>query len=204
MEDVTVKEEAWTALQQLERSNKDIVDLGTIEAAEVAGPQKNAAGANPSNLGELVPGHLSPIQQRQLTHLLESYRDIFSHNDEDIGQTPMLEHTINTQGPPVRLPYLSQNPTVRREEAEQVQQMLESGVIRPSSSPWVSLVIMVQKKESKLCFCLDFRQLNAATVKDAQPLPHIDDLLDALHGACWFSMLDLKSSYCEVNKPKTE
>ena len=79
----------------------------------------------------------------------------------------------------------------------QVQQMLSSSVIRPSNSPWASPVVMVKKKDSSLQFCVDFRQLNAATIKDAHPIPRIDDLLDALHGARW-STLDLKSGYCQV------
>ena len=81
----------------------------------------------------------------------------------------------------------------------QVQQMLASNVIRPSNSPWASPVVMMKKKkDGSLRFCVDFRQLNVVTIKDAHPLPWIDDFLDALHGARWFSTLDLKSGYWQA------
>ena len=80
----------------------------------------------------------------------------------------------------------------------QVQQNLASDVIQPSNSPWASPVLMVKKKDGSLRFCVDFRQFNAATIKDTHPLPRIDDLLDALHRARWFSTLDLKSGYWQV------
>ena len=80
----------------------------------------------------------------------------------------------------------------------QVQQMLSSGVIRPANSPCASPVVMVKNKDGSLRFCVDFRQLNAATIKDAHSIPRIDDLLDVLHSARWFSTLDLKSGYWQV------
>ena len=149
-----------------------------------------------------LPERLSPLQQQQLNELFCEFSDVFSRGEDDLGNTPLLEHAIETHGPPLRQPYRRQNPAVRREEMAQVQQMLSSNVIRPSNSPWASPVVMVRKKDSSLRFCVDFRQLNAATVKDAHPLPRIDDLLDALHGAKWFSTLDLKSGYWQV--PITE
>ena len=145
-----------------------------------------------------LPECLSPLQQQQLNELFKEFQDVFSQGDDDLGNTPLLEHGIETHGPPLRQPYRRQNPTVRREEMTQVQQMLSSNVIRPSNSPWASPVVMVRKKDGSLSFCVDFRQLNAATVKDAHSLPRIDDLLDALHGARWFSTLDLKSGYWQV------
>ena len=145
-----------------------------------------------------VPEHLSPLQQQQLNGLFKEFSDVFSQGEDDLGCTPLLEHTIETHGPPLHQPYRRQNPTVRREEMAQVQQMLASDVIRPFNSPWALPVAMVKKKDGSLRFCIDFRQLNAATVKDVHPLPRINDLLDALHGARWFSTLDLKSGYWQV------
>ena len=149
-----------------------------------------------------LPERLSPLQQQQLNELFREFSDVFSRGEDDLGNTPLVEHAIETHGPQLRQPYCRQNPTVRREEMAQVQQMLSSNVIRPSNSPWTSPVVMVRKKDGSLRFCVDFHQLNAATVKEAHPLPRINDLLDALHGAKWFSTLDLKSGYWQV--PNTE
>ena len=148
-----------------------------------------------------LPERLSPLQQQQLNDLFREFSDIFSQGEDDLGSTPLLEHTIETHRPPLRQPYWWQNPAVRREEVAQVQQMLASNVIHPSNSPCGSPVVMV-RKDSSLHFCVNFRQLNAATVKDVHPLPRIDDLLDALHGARWFSTLNVKSGYWQV--PITE
>ena len=156
-----------------------------------------------------MPEHLSLLQQQQLNGLFKEFSDVFSQGEDDLGWTPLLEHTIETHGPLLRQPYRRQNPAVRQEEMAQVQQMLASDVIRPSNSPWALPVVMVKEKDGSLRFCVDFRQLNAATVKDAHPLPRIDDFLDALHGARWFSTLNLKSGYWQVpimerDKEKTE
>ena len=149
-----------------------------------------------------LPECLSPLQQQQLNELFCEFSDVFRRGENDLGNTPLLEHAIETHGPPLRQPYRRQNSAVCREEMVQVQQMLSNNVICPSNSPWASPVVMVRKKDGSLRFCVDFRQLNAATTKDAHPLPRIDDLLDTLHGAKWFSTLDLKSGYWQV--PITE
>ena len=74
-----------------------------------------------------------------------------------------------------------------REEADKLlEDMLKRGVLEPSSSPWSSGVVLVKKKDGLTRFCVDYRRLNKVTLKDAYPLPRIDDMLDSLSGVPGF------------------
>ena len=169
-------------------------NIGVLEVVTVADAPSSTSKPWPMHQPPVLE-YLSLLQQQQLNKLFKEFSDVFSQGEDDLGCTPVLEHIIETHRPPLCQPYRHQNPAVRREEMAQVQQMLASNIIRPSNSPWASLVVMVKKKGGSLHFCVDFRQLNTATVKEGHPLPRIDDLLNALHGARWFSTLDLKSGY---------
>ena len=76
--------------------------------------------------------------------------------------------------------------------------MLDKGVIEPGGGPWASPIVLVKKKSGEWRFCSDYRKLNEVTKKDAYPLPRIDDTLDMLSGAKYFSTLDLASGYWQV------
>jgi hypothetical protein len=76
--------------------------------------------------------------------------------------------------------------------------MKGKGVIEESEGPWSSPVVLVRKKNGDLRFCVDYRKLNDVTKKYCFPLPRIDDTLDTLEGAKWFSTLDLNSGYWQV------
>ena len=81
---------------------------------------------------------------------------------------------------------------------EEIRRMLENNLITESTSPWASPVVLVSKKNGKKRFCVDYRKLNAITKKNAYPLPQIDEMLDSLAGATYFSTLDLMSGYWQV------
>lgn len=79
-----------------------------------------------------------------------------------------------------------------------LEQLAASGIIRPSHSPWASNVVLVRKQDGKLRMCVDYRQLNKRTVKDSYALPRIDEILDTLSGSKYFTVLDMKSGYHQV------
>ena len=79
-----------------------------------------------------------------------------------------------------------------------VNEMEERGIVQPSSSPWASPVVLVPKKDGSMRFCVDFRRLNSITRKDVYPLPRVDDILDTLGNAQYFTTLDLASGYWQV------
>ena len=82
--------------------------------------------------------------------------------------------------------------------------MLRRGVIEPSMSPWASAIVLVKKKDGSTRFCVDYRRLKNFTIKDAYPLPRIDESLDQLSGAQWFSTLDMNSGYWQIELDPTD
>ncbi|GFW56030.1 retrovirus-related Pol polyprotein from transposon 412 [Trichonephila clavipes] len=142
---------------------------------------------------------LSPRTEKLRRKTVQEFEDVFSRNSSDIGHTTVTQHRIDTADhPPIkqhprRLPFAKQE-----EVGTLLREMQENDIIEPSSSPWASPIVLVRKKAGSTRFCVDYRKLNDVTKKDSYPLPRIDDTLDTLSGHKWFSTLDLKSGYWQV------
>jgi len=107
----------------------------------------------------------------------------------------MEHHIITENAQPVnRKPYRIPH-ALTDEINDQIQEMLENDIIRPSSSPWNAPIILVKKKDNSTRFVCDFRGLNEVTKKDSYPLPHIRDVIDKMHSAQYWTTLDAASAY---------
>ena len=142
---------------------------------------------------------LDKFQKEEVKRLLTEYADVFSRDSTDLGKTDVVQHQINTgTATPIRQPP-RRLPLVQREEAvKAVYEMENQEILEPSSSPWSSPIVLVRKKDGSLRFCVDYRKLNEVTKKDSYPLPRIDNTLQSLAGSKWFSTLDLRSGYWQV------
>lgn len=142
---------------------------------------------------------MTPDQRARLVEMLQRNIGVFASDPKRTPTTNLAQHRIDTgSAPPVAVPQYRVSPEQRAVIDAQAQEMLENGVIQPSKSPYSSPVLLVKKSDGKDRFCVDFRKLNLQTKKDVYPLPRVDDVLDALGKADFFSVLDLQSGFWQI------
>ena len=120
---------------------------------------------------------LTRRQKNQLDGLLSEFQDRFSTSSTDVGRTTTLKHIIETTGTPHKLRAYRQPQAHQKPLKEQLDQMLQNGIIRYSKSPWSSPCFLVKKKDGSFRFIVDYRRLNDKTIKDCFPLPLIDEII---------------------------
>ncbi|KAK8756781.1 hypothetical protein V5799_000517 [Amblyomma americanum] len=174
-----------------------------VSAVRSVPPSSNCRDSDvppPDEYAKMIAADLLPGQAHDLRYLLSSFRDIFDFDDRPLVRTSVVTHRINTgdAAPIHRRPYRVSS-TERTIIQQEVDKMLSKDIIEPSSSPWASPVVLVKKKDGSWRFCVDYRHLNNITKKDVYPLPRIDDALDCLHGAKFFSSIDLRSGYWQIS-----
>ena len=178
-----------------------------LDGEECTGRPSVAPAVDPEVM--LLDEHLRPVTQNiditgnqlhKAVDLIKRYQDVFVAPDGKLGKTKACEgHRVVTGDTlPVRQ-RLRRVPPKRRKVIEDfVQDLLAQGCIKPSKSDWATPVVIVTKKDGSPRFCLDYRKLNAVTIKDAFPLPRIDDALDQLANRKYYCTLDLASGYYQL------
>lgn len=156
-------------------------------------PDKNVEKCYDVNIG------LSKNDYQSVHNLVQEFEDIFAWSIEELGHTQLVKHRIDTTDeiPVVSRPYRVSH-AERKIINNQVEEMLENGIIRKSQSPYSSPVVLVPKKDGDMRFCVNYKKLNAKTIKNVYPLPVIDDILTYLGDAKYFSSLDMFSGYWQV------
>lgn len=141
-----------------------------------------------------------PIQELlvEFAHLFEEPSDLPPRRQCD-HQIPLIPGA-----PPVAVRQYRYKPALKDEIEKQVAEMLQSGLVQPSSNSFSSPVLLVRKKDGSWRFCVDYRMLNAITVKSKFPIPVIDELLDELSEAKWFSCLDLRAGFNQIRLAPSE
>ncbi len=165
-------------------------DVRVMSAAKLSVQSEAEVNVLPEHLCELIERCSEGLEEDEVSDavkLLTEYQDVFSTGEFDIGRTSLIKHRIDTPGArPVRQPLRRSSPEQRAEVERQVHELQERNLVQPSDSAWASPVVLVGKKDGSKRLCIDYRNFNEATVKDAYPLPRIEDSLDALGGAKYF------------------
>lgn len=148
--------------------------------------------------------HLTQADRQHIEPVLLKYAHVF-HDEEsnDFKGTNVVEHQIlEGDTAPIRRPLYRTPYALRQEMQDQVQKMLDRGVIRESTSPWAAPSILVPKRsldgKPKYRFCVDFQALNSVTKFDSYPLPLLEEATSALHGSKYFSVLVCHRGFWQV------
>jgi hypothetical protein len=177
---------------------------GNIACAERAVTVTNHQGSTvtcliQSSLSDSMVNHIQAESPEDVP-IVQEFADVFP--DELPGMPPErdVEFTINLvpgTKPIAKNAYRLAAPELA-ELKKQLKDLQQKGFIRPTASPWGAPVLFVKKKDGSMRLCVDYRDLNAVTIKNKYPLPQIDDLFDQLKGAKFFSKIDLRSGYHQL------
>lgn len=161
---------------------------------------------HPPAVFDLTVVELQLIQEQQsnpvpdeIQLLLDQFSDVFAAPTQ-LPPRRACDHQIPliAGAQPVNIRPYRYSPELKTEIEKQIAEMLQSGIIKPSTSPFASPIIMARKKDGSWRLCVDYRHLNLLTVKSKYPPPIIDELLDELAGASWFTKLDLRVGYHQI------
>lgn len=144
----------------------------------------------------------SPLTQEwkdRVTQSLTAYADVFAQHDLDFGYTSKVKHHIKVKD---ETPFKQKSRPIHPNDYEAVrkhlQALLDAGVICESESPYSSPIVVIRKKNGDIRLCIDYRKLNTLMIRDAYALPNLEEAFATLAGSKWFSVMDLKSGYYQI------
>ena len=145
------------------------------------------------------PSILSKENIKEFKKIIPHVEAVIAKDLKNLNACNVRYHEVKTGNvTPIYISPYRKSMAERELIQEHVKEMLDANIIRPSSSPWSSPVIMIPKPDGSIRFCVDYRKLNACTENDHFPMPRIDDIFDALEGSLIYSTLDLKSGYWQI------
>lgn len=172
------------------------VTKDSLLAAPCAGVCSNTKGSITFDFG------VSPLPEEwkaRITKKLNSIPEVFALSDLDYGHTTEVKHRIRLSDP---TPFKQRARPIHPSDLEAVRlhlkELCDANIIRESESPFASPIVVVKKKNGAIRLCVDYRKLNSQTIKDAYALPNIEEAFASLTGSKWFSVMDLKSGYYQV------
>lgn len=206
LSDADIDSNSFTVLIQNESKKTTSIPVGTVIAEMYA--VDTVTPIQPSDLtAETLDPNLfnfgnSPIPEEwksRLQQKLAERRNVFSLHEWDVGLAKGVEHHIRLHDPrPFRERSRRLAPADIDDVRRHIQQLLAAGIITESRSPYASPIVVVRKKNGTIRICIDYRTLNNRTTPDQYTMPRIDDALDSLSGSQWFSVLDLRSGYYQI------
>lgn len=161
-------------------------------------------------LQQIRTSHMNSEEEYEILKIIKKHKNTFYHPNSNLTFTNAIKHKINTHN---NIPIYAKSyryPFIHKEEVQkQIQEMLESGIIRPSSSPYSAPIWIVPKKEDasgtkKWRLVVDYRKLNEATIDDRYPIPNIDEILDKLGKSMYFTTLDLAKGFYQIEVDETD
>ncbi|RWS20918.1 Transposon Ty3-G Gag-Pol polyprotein-like protein, partial [Leptotrombidium deliense] len=190
---------AGMIVAKCEEVYEDYYKLADVDAAQKT--RKVPFGENSLEFGT----EMNDDQVSQMLDLLHKYESRIAFSNKNLGRCKDVEFKILlTDDKPVKLNPYKYSLAMRQELQRQITEMIELGVASPTISEYSSPVVMVKKADGEYRMCVDLREINKKIKSDNYPLPHINDILHALNGACWFCVFDMNAGYWQIPIRKSD
>ena len=197
-------------------SSSEFEFLSCTDPSEIGLSEREIRKRTDPELMAPIPGPDSQLQEvknlwgasacESLENILHEFDDLFMKHKADIGGCTIAKHPVDIEpgAKPHREGARRMSPEKGEHANQEVRNLLALGMIQPSLSPWASGIVTVKKENGELRFCCDFRPLNVVTIKDAYPLPRLDEILARLGKAKIYTSIDLAWAFWQIPVRKVD